>query len=101
MKELSRMDLLTALLHDSCTGTVVPTVLEIVEQDPLATAGLFAGDLVRGLMEVPGHFWARHAQLYERHRAVVRSAALARRRMPVEVRMEFWSSLDLQDCRRE
>jgi hypothetical protein len=90
------MEMLGALRSGASLSTVVPAALAILEQDPLATAGLFDGDLLRALMEVEGAFWSRHAVLYDRYRAAVRRAALARRSMAPEVRSQFWRSFDPQ-----
>lgn len=91
----SRADLLIALVHGWCLAAVVPLTLDIVELDPLSSAGVFAGDLLRGLMEVPGQFWGRHPRLYDRYREGLRAGAAARKRLPAAERMEFWSPLDL------
>jgi hypothetical protein len=86
-------DLLDALVHAWCLAGIVPLVLEAAERDPLASGGRFAGDLVRGLMEVPSTFWCRYPGLYGRYQAVLRANALARQRLPVEQRLEFWTAL--------
>ena len=96
----SRRHLLVALVQEQWLEAVVPMTMEIVEGDPLESAGCFAGDLVRGLMEVPGHFWVRHPRLYERYRRALRSAAVARRQLTPEARMEFWSVLDVAAIQR-
>ena len=70
--------------------------LEIVGASPLASAGCFRGDLLRGLMEVPGSFWGTRPDLYERYRSALRAAAAQRRQLPREERMEFWSRLDVE-----
>ena len=88
--------LLEALVQASALEAVVPMVIAIVERDPLASAGCFSGDLLRGLMSVPNHFWNSRAALYERYRAALRAGALARRRLPHSERMEFWSMLEGQ-----
>jgi len=87
-------ELLVALVHGSCRAAVVAAALEIVERDPLATVGYFRGDLLRGLMEVPGGFWGVHPGLYDRYLAALRASADRRRRLPPGERMEFWSVLD-------
>jgi hypothetical protein len=89
----SPRELLVALVHGLSLPVVVPVTLAIVESNPLATAGCFDGDLLRGLMEVRGEFWAAQPQFYERYRAVVRRCAWLRRDLPAERRMEFWSRL--------
>ncbi|HEX8849057.1 MAG TPA: hypothetical protein VF761_05965 [Gemmatimonadaceae bacterium] len=88
--------LLVALVRGEELGLVVPLALEIVSASPLASAGCFRGDLLRGLMEVPGSFWGACPQLYERYRAALRAAATLRRQLPREERMEFWSRLDAE-----
>jgi hypothetical protein len=86
--------LLVSLIKQRRLTAVVPTVLEILERgDPLASAGRFSGDLLRGLMEVPGRFWGTHPQLYERYRAALRAGAAARRQLAPEERLQFWRPL--------
>ena len=93
---LSRQDLLTSIVNRWRLPIVVPAVLEIVEQEPLASAGGFGGDLLRGLMEVPGSFWSQHPRLFARYRAAVRAGALARRALPPGMRSEFWNPLTVE-----
>lgn len=88
-------ELLAALVHGWCLGAVVPIALTRVERDPLVRASQFDGDLMRGLMEVPGAFWGRHPRLYDRYREALRQSAALRRRLPAEERMRFWSPLVL------
>jgi hypothetical protein len=87
-------ELLDALVRERALSTVVPLVLERVERDPLRSAGRFSGDLVRGLMEVPGAFWSRHEHLYLRFLHALRACAALRRHLPPGARMEFWTPLD-------
>lgn len=87
---------LTALVNGSCLAAVVPIALARVERDPLACAGQFDGDLMRGLMEVPGAFWGRYPRLYDRYRVALRQSAALRRRLPPEERMRFWSPLNVE-----
>jgi len=93
----SLVELLRALVNGWCLGAVVPAALARVEHDPLTNAGCFDGDLMRGLMEVPGPYWGRHPHLYDRYREVLRRSAALRRRMSAEERMKFWSPLELGD----
>lgn len=95
--DASLNEVLRALVHGWCLGAVVPIALVRVERDPLTNAGCFDGDLMRGLMEVPGAFWGRHPRLYDRYREALRQSAALRRRMPAEERMKFWSPLPLDD----
>jgi hypothetical protein len=98
----SAAELLEALVNGWCLSAVVPLALDGVERDPLASGGCFPGDVLRGLMEVPGSFWGRHPRLYDRYRAALRASAAARRRLPAEQRMAFWAPLDpgaLRDAR--
>lgn len=92
----SRHGLLVSLVNGGRLTTTVPAVLDIVERDPLASAGGFGGDLLRGLMEVPGSFWTQQPQLFARYRAAVRAGALARRALPVAVRQDFWNPLAVE-----
>ena len=87
-------ELLEALVNGWCLSAAVPIALDVVERDPLASGGCFPGDLVRGLMEVPGGFWGRYPRLYDRYLAALRASAMARRRLPPEQRMTFWNALD-------
>jgi hypothetical protein len=93
----SLAELLRALVNGWYLSAVVPIALARVERDPLANAGCFDGDLMRGLMEVPGAFWGRHPRLYDRYREALRQSAALRRRMAPEDRMRFWSPLPLGD----
>ena len=86
-------DLLISLVNGWRLSSAVPAVLEIVEKDPLASAGTFRGDLLRALMEVPGSFWSRHPTLFSRYRDAVRAGAMARRALPPDLRAEFWNAL--------
>jgi len=70
----------------------VPRVLDVLEQDPLASAGFFRGDLLRALMDVPTEFWGANSAFFRRYQAVVRAGALARRALPTAERMEFWAA---------
>jgi hypothetical protein len=88
-------ELLAAVLDGRCLSAVVPRALDVAERDPLTSAGCFPGDLVRGLMEVPGGFWGRHPWLYARYQSVLRASAAARRQLPPEQRMAFWGPLEL------
>jgi hypothetical protein len=91
----SHHDILVALMRRSRLTVTVPAALALVESDPLASAGHFGGDLLRGLMEVPGTFWMRHPLLFARYRAAVRACAMQRRSLPPEQRFEFWQPLSL------
>ena len=86
--------LLGWLLRGEHLARAVAAALEIVEHDPLATSGCFRGALLRGLMEVPGGYWSRQPQLYERYVRALRASALARRALPHGERMEFWTPFD-------
>lgn len=90
----STHELLAALLTGRCLGDVVSVTLDVVERDPHATGGCFPGDLLRGLMQIPGGTWARHPQLYDRYRRVLRASATARRHMTIDARMAFWTPLE-------
>lgn len=93
MARITPQDLLVALVHGWCLSVVVPMTLDLVEDDPLASAGQFAGDLVRALMEVPGYYWGRHPRQYARYRAALRASAQRRRELSPEERMAFWEPL--------
>ena len=92
----SLAELLDALVHGWCLTAVVPLALARVEREPLVRARHFEGDLMRGLMEVPGAFWGRYPRLYDRYRQALRASATLRRRLPAEERMRFWSPLSVE-----
>ena len=94
--KVSRSALLAALIDGSCLASAVPIALEIVGRDPMVRVASFEGDLLRALMEVGGDFWSRHPELFDEYRAAVRNAAAARRRMPQDMRLRFWSLLPNQ-----
>ena len=88
-------DLVAALVRGIDLQRMVPAAIDLVERDPLISAGRFSGDVLRALMEVPGGFWSRHTDLFDRYRAALRVAAALRRDLPVERRFEFWEPLDI------
>jgi len=88
-------DLLVALVYRTRLDIAVPQALDLVAHDPLIAVHSFRGDLLRGLMEVPDQFWRRHMPLYEQYRNAVRAGAKARIGLPDEVRLEFWSALEI------
>lgn len=90
LTELSPADLLDALHRGRALPYVVPAVLDLVAADPLASAGMFPGDLLRGLLEVDSTFWSRHPRLYARYREALRAGAASRRALPPEQRLDFW-----------
>ncbi|MEO7966295.1 MAG: contact-dependent growth inhibition system immunity protein [Gemmatimonadaceae bacterium] len=87
--------LLQALVQGSLLSDAVPRTLTILEEAPLASAGCFCGDLLRGLMAVPATFWTRQPALYQRYRTVLHDGAALRWSLAPEERDAFWSSLDL------
>ena len=89
-------DLLVALVYRTRLEIAVPQALDLVAHDPLIAVHSFRGDLLRGLMEVPDQFWRRHMLLYEQYRNAVRAGAKARMSLPDEVRLEFWSALEIK-----
>lgn len=95
-KDTSAQELLEALVHRERLDIVVPETLGILERDPLASGGCFTGDLLRALLELPGAYWSRNASMHARFLSALRAGALARRSLPPDVRMEFWSPLDVR-----
>jgi hypothetical protein len=91
--ELSLKELTHAIARGLCLAPLVRRALDLVETQPLASAGWFAGDLLRGLVDVPQWFWRRHSEMHDRYRAVLREAAAARRNLPPEQRMDFWNPI--------
>ena len=89
----SDADLLAGALAARDLARIVPLLLERVERDPLASAGWFAGDLLRGLLEVPPSFWARQPRLYTRFRECLRAGAIARQALPEAERVYFWTAV--------
>lgn len=88
-------ELLVTLVQGISLESAVPAALELVEQDPLVSAGQFPGDVLRALMEVPGRFWGRCPQLFDRYREALRAGAARRRGLPPDRRFEFWSPLGI------
>ena len=93
LASLTDRDLLAALVDGSCLGAVVPMALDRIGVDPLASAGLFAGDFLRALMEVPASYWGRHPRQYTRYQAALRTGAARRRQLPADQRAAFWGPL--------
>ncbi len=86
-----RPDLITDLVRGHDLEAAVPAALYLVRQHPLASAGQFAGDILRALMEVPGSFWGRYPQMFDNYQAALRAGAVMRRALPPEDRLDFWS----------
>ncbi|HWB42460.1 MAG TPA: hypothetical protein VG500_14460 [Gemmatimonadales bacterium] len=91
-----RCRLFNALSTERLDRGVLVTAIELLERDPLASAGEFPGDLLRRLIDLPPRVWAAEADLYSRYREVVRAAAAARRSLPEEARGTFWRALPSQ-----
>ncbi len=91
--ELSEKELAHAIARGLWLLPLVQRLLDIVEVNPLASAGWFAGDLLRSLADVPQWFWRRNAESHSRYRDALRAGATARQNLPMDQRMEFWSSI--------
>ena len=87
-------DLLKALHHRADLHEVVPMVLDVIEHDPLASAGSFRGDLLRALIELPAAFWHDDPASFQRYKAAVRAGAIARLELPRSERMAFWTNAE-------
>lgn len=85
-------ELYAALQHRADLSEVVPLVLDVLERNPLASAGCFRGDLLRALIDLPAEFWRRDPVLFQRYQAAVRAGAIARRSLPSAERMDFWTN---------
>lgn len=85
-------ELFAALQRRAELSEVVPLVLDVLERDPLASAGCFRGDLLRALIDLPAEFWRRDRVLFQRYQAAVRAGAIARRSLPSTERMDFWTN---------
>jgi hypothetical protein len=90
---LQRREVYDALSDPRRRSAAVALALEILEREPLASAGAFPGDLVRRLMDLPPDFWRAHPALDARYRSAVRAAALERRAAADTVRHGFWRDL--------
>lgn len=90
----SEADLFIALQRRVDLSDVVPVVLDVLECDPLASAGYFLGDLLRALIDLPADFWRRDCVSFARYQAAVRAGAIARRSLPSAERMAFWTSVE-------
>ena len=89
----SEAELFAALRCHDELGDVVPTVLDMLERDPLASAGYFRGDLLRALIDLPAEFWGQDQRSFQRYQAVLRAGAIARRSLPSAERMAFWTDV--------
>jgi hypothetical protein len=67
--------------------------IALLERDPLISAGVFPGDLLCRLIDLPPDIWAQDGDLHARYREIVRMAGVARRELPEEQRGAFWSAL--------
>jgi len=87
----SDADLLIALHHRAQLDDVVPAVLDVLERDPLTSAGSFRGDLLRALIDLPPEVWHRDPASFQRYKSAVRAGAVARLSLPRSERMAFWT----------
>lgn len=85
-------DLLNALRNGEELPDVVPAVLDILEGDPLASAGDFRGDMLRALIDLPAEYWRHDEISFRRYQTAVRAGAIARRALPGAERMAFWTN---------
>ncbi len=69
------------------------SAIELLEHEPLASAGEFPGDLLRRLIDLPAAVWSREHDLHPRYCEIVRTAALLRRGLPESQRRAFWRTL--------
>jgi hypothetical protein len=90
----SDAELFRAVQRRTDLSDVVPTVLDVLERDPLTSAGYFRGDLLRALIDLPAEFWRRDCVSFKRYQAVVRAGAIARRSLPSAERMAFWTDVE-------
>lgn len=88
-------DLYEAIRHRVDLATIVPLALDVLERDPLASAGFFRGALLRALIDLPANFWGDNPAAFARYQDAVRAGALARRSLPSAERMEFWTKVEL------
>ena len=44
---------------------LVPLALEILQHDVLVTAGMYPGDLLKAVLDVPAAFWEEHPDLHK------------------------------------
>lgn len=65
---------------------LVPLALEILNNDILITAGLYPGDLLKSVLDVPSSFWEEHPDLHNKLQDLMR-----------ERMEEVESELDLPD----
>lgn len=93
-RELLLTELLSSTIDTHDLSTAVRATLSVVEEDPIATAGRFRGDLLRALMRLGGRYWTAHPDEYSRYRAALRNAALLRRGSGDAATVEFWDRLE-------
>ena len=88
-----RCRLFNSLSVDRLDRGALRAAIELLEREPLASAGEFPGDLLRRLIDLPPRVWAAQGDLHQRYREVVRAAAAARRGLPAAARGTFWQAL--------
>ena len=84
-----RCRLFNSLSVDRLDRGALTAAIELLEREPLASAGEFPGDLLRRLIDLPPRVWAAQGDLHQRFRA----AAAARRGLPAAARGTFWQAL--------
>jgi Zn-dependent protease with chaperone function len=66
LRDLSVADLRTLIAEQQGLAQVVPLALDLLETNPDAAGGRFAGDLLAAVERLPSGFWLTHPTLRRR-----------------------------------
>ncbi len=66
IKDLSLEDIRTLLCQSVGLNYIVPLALSFLEDDPLCSGGLYKGDLLAALINIPDEFWRHNPDLNNR-----------------------------------
>ena len=66
-------DLYHLLIFQVAPAAVVPRALDVLEDSPLISSGLFPGDLLKTLLELPTSYWEDHRDQWMRTHHVLQS----------------------------
>ena len=66
----------------------MPLALEILQNDVLVTAGMYSGDLLKTVLDVPALFWEEHPDL---HKSLIDMMQERSEEIETEIDLpEFW-----------
>ncbi|MBO9728824.1 MAG: hypothetical protein J7623_09325 [Chitinophaga sp.] len=86
--KLSASELRTLIGQSFNPTYLVPLALEILKNDVLVTAGMYPGDLLKNVLDVPSTYWGEHPDL---HQSLINMMQERSEEIETEIDLpEFW-----------